>query len=322
MNHTLDTSAPMQIGLGLPQLGAFADGSITRRVATQAEQAGFDSLWTVDHLLAPVSSVASSHLGAGTLTREQSTVLDPLLALTLAAAVTDRIRLGTSVLVAPFYSPVLLARSVATLDHISSGRFTLGLGLGRSADELAAVGVPQHGLQVRIEQMLEVLARVWRDDIVEIENSREHIVPSVIGLKPVQGPRVPLLLATYRPSGLERIARRADGWIATGLPLDLITDRWATILDIAHGYGRDTTTMRLVVRADVRVTETGGGSGRPDFSGSIAQIRGDIERARELGAHELLLDLQGTTATERHLMDLALTLAEGSLSTATTTKAA
>lgn len=312
----------MHIGLGLPQVGNFADAAVTRRVAVEAEDEGFDSLWTLDRVLAPVAPLTPYPVGDGTLPPEQSKVFDPMLTLTLAAAVTDRVRLGTSVLIAPFYSPVMLARSAATLDHISGGRFTLGLGLGWSADEYAAIGVPQRGLQQRIEQMLEVMGRVWRDDIVEIETTRENVAPSVIDLKPLQGPRVPLILATYNPAGLERIARRADGWIPTGLPMAMVSDMWSTVLHTADGYGRDTSGMRLVLRANVKVTETLGNADRPDFIGSIAQIRGDIERARELGAHEILLDLQGTASSARHLMDLALTLAEGSLSPAVNPKAA
>jgi probable F420-dependent oxidoreductase len=301
-------STSMRIGLGLPQVGTFADPGCTRRVAVAAELGGFDSLWTVDRVLTPASAPA-----------EGAAVLDPLLSLTLAAAVTDRIALGTGVLIAPLYPAVLLARGAASLDRISGGRFTLGLGLGRSADEYAAVGLQYGGLQVRIEQMLEVLARVWRDEIVEIETTRETIVPSRIGPKPVRAPRMPLLLAGNQPASLERIARRADGWITTGLPFEDVAQRWQTVQQIAQRYGRETSALRLVVRADVQVTSAVAATGRPAFTGSIAQVRGDIERTRDLGAHELVLDLQGTASNDHHMLDLAFQLADGSLRRPTST---
>ena len=324
------SSNAMNIGLGLPQVGVFADPAITRRVAIEAERAGFDSLWTVDRLLNPLGHPAAPSSAARAAASGHPTragALDPFLTLTLAAAVTDRIQLGTGVVIAPLYSPVLLGRSAASLDRISNGRFTLGLGLGRSADDYAAVGLPYSDLQVRIEQVLEVLARVWRDEIVEIETSRETIVPSYIAPKPVRGQRMPLLLATYRPAGLERIARRADGWITTGLPLETVGQRWSTVLQIAQRYGRDASTLRLVVRADVHLTGTAAGRARPAFTGSITQIRSDIERARHLGVHEIILDLQATATSEQQLMDLSFELADGSLKSAprhhtTTTKAA
>ncbi|MBI5087612.1 MAG: TIGR03619 family F420-dependent LLM class oxidoreductase [Actinobacteria bacterium] len=314
----LTSSHGMSIGLGLPQVGRFADAAVLRSIAVQAEAAGFASLWTLDRLLTPLDApeLPGEHPG-------EAAVLDPMLALTLAAAVTDRIGLGTGVLIAPLHSPVVLARSAATLDRLSEGRFTLGLGLGRSIADLAAAGVPARGRQVRIEQMLEVMARVWRDDVVDIETSRELVVPSRIDLKPAHGPRPPLLLATSRPAGLERTARRADGWIATALPFDTVADRWSTILKIADRYGRDASSLRLVLRADVSLTERADRTtGRAPFTGAPVQIRADIERARDLGAHHVILDLQHTATSEQHLLDLALQLADGFLSPATYPQAA
>src|SRR5687767_977661 len=106
----------MKIGLGVPQLGRFADPEATRTVATAAEQAGFASLWAIDRLLAPTNP-RTPYPGSpdGVLPVGHHTTLDPLVTLTLAAAVTERIRVGTAVLVAPWYPPALLARSLATL---------------------------------------------------------------------------------------------------------------------------------------------------------------------------------------------------------------
>jgi probable F420-dependent oxidoreductase len=308
MDQHHEMAPGMGIGLGLPQVDTFADPVALREVAAWAEREGFASLWTIDRLIAPLDEPGAP-----------ASVLDPFVALTLAAAVTDRIRLG-SVAVAPLYAPVVLGRAAASVDRVSGGRLTLGLGLGRSTADLAAAGAARGGRQVRIEQVLEVLARVWRDEVVDIETSRELVVPSRIGLKPVQQPRVPLLLTTSRPAGLERIARRADGWIATGLRFDAIAERWAGILRIAERYGRAPATLRLVVRADVRVCRVG--ATRAPFTGSLSQISDDIERAREVGAHEVVLDLQQTASSTRELQDLALHLAAGSLTRATDRKAA
>jgi probable F420-dependent oxidoreductase len=297
----------MDIGLGLPQSGGLANPDAVRTVATAAERAGFASLWTYDRLLAPVSPRSPYPASAdGSLPPEMSTMLDPLLSLAAAAAVTESIRLGTSVLVAPWYSPVMLARSAATLDRLSDGRFTLGLGLGWSIDEFEAVGVPMKGRQLRIEEMLEVMAIVWRDEVVEIETSGEVIAPSTIGLKPVRG-HVPLVLAAYTPAGLERIARRADGWNPAGVPLDGVSSMWQHVLQTAARYGRDTSKMRLVVRANVQLTDALGPD-RPDFVGSVDQVRDDIKRAAEVGVHDLILELQGVAHSAIELLDVAQTI--------------
>ncbi len=300
----------MDLGLALPQAGHLADLDSLRTVAIAAENAGYASLWALDRVLAPVEP-RTPYPGTadGRLPIEQYVTLDPVVALATAAAVTDRIRIGTNVLIAPFYAPVLLARTAASLDRLSNGRFTLGLGLGWSADEYAAAGVEQSGLQLRIEEILEVLAIAWREDVVEIETTHELIAPSTIGLKPTAR-KVPLLLAAYTQRGLERVARRADGWTPAGVPCAALGSMWAGVLALAERYGRDPETLRLVVRANVKLTEEALGSDRPDFIGSIAQVRDDVERTRSLGAHELILDLHGAASGSDHLLDLAGELTE------------
>ena len=299
----------MDIGLGLSQSGPHANPDAIRTVAIGAERAGFASLWTYDRLVAPLQPRDAYPASAdGALPSIMTSVLDPMLTLAAAGAVTETIRLGTSVLVAPWYPPVLLARAAATLDRLTDGRFTLGLGIGWSQDEYEAVGVPMRHLGSRLEEMLEVMARAWRDDVVEIETSRERVAPSTIGLKPVRPSGVPVVLAAFSPAGLERVARRADGWNPTGVPLAFTADMWRGLLQQAERYGRDTSAMRLVVRANVKVTDEIIGGERPDFVGSLPQIRSDIEQAREIGAHELILELQATTGSAAELLDLASTL--------------
>ncbi|MEY2431129.1 MAG: hypothetical protein QOC92_854, partial [Acidimicrobiaceae bacterium] len=230
----------MRIGLALPQAGALADPAAARAVAVAAERAGYDSLWAMDRLLAPLTPRTPYPASPdGVLPNEQDTVLDPIGVLTLAAAVTDRIRIGTNVLVGPWYPPVVLARSLATLDQISRGRLTVGLGLGWSQDEYEAVGVPQRDLASRSEELLDVLDAAWGEQTVEYRGERVRIAPSTIGLKPLQRPRPPILLAAYTPAGLDRIARRADGWTPAGLPVEAIAPMWSALCDMAVGRGRE-----------------------------------------------------------------------------------
>jgi probable F420-dependent oxidoreductase len=307
----------MKIGLGIPQLGHFADPQLTRTVASAAEQAGFASLWAIDRLLAPVNP-RTPYPGSpdGLLPASHHATLDPLVTLSLAAAVTERIRVGTSVLVAPWYPPALLARSLATLDRVSNGRLTVGLGLGWSIDEYDAAGVPIGRLGTRIEEILDVVSTLWHDGIVEIETSRELIAPSTVGVKPAQSSGPPILLATFNPAGLERVARRADGWLPAGLPLDAIAPMWASILATAERYGRDTAQMQLVVRADPTFTDVALGRDRPSFSGTRRQVIDDIERARDIGASELILDLQSTSRTADELIETATELSAGQVAVA------
>jgi probable F420-dependent oxidoreductase len=301
----------VRYGLAIPQVGSLADPAIIRAVAVEAERAGYASLWALDRLLAPVAPRTPYPAAPdGVLPVEQHTVLDPLGVLTLAAAVTSNIRIGTNVLVAPWYAPVLLARALTTLDHISSGRLTVGLGLGWSADEYDAVGVPQRDLAARAEEALDVLEAVWTGDVVSHRGARFDIAPSTILPKPVQGPRPPLLLAAYTPAGLDRIARRADGWTPAGLPVDAIAPMWSMLRSAAADHGRDPEELALVVRANIKVLDAPLGSDRPSYWGTVDQIVDDLAATRRAGAHEVILDLQSCTSTAAELLALAGALAQ------------
>jgi probable F420-dependent oxidoreductase len=310
------TSAGPRIGLALSHGGMFANPASVIEMATKAEQLGFASLWAMDRVLAPVTPRTPYPASAdGVLPPEQHTVLDPIVALAIAATVTQRIGLGTNVLVAPFYSPIVLARSLTAIDMASNGRLTVGLGLGWSADEFEAVGVPQRHLAAHLEEFLDVLETVWADGISRHNGERFHIAPATILPKPVQRPRPPILLAAYTPAGLDRVARRADGWTPAGLPIEAISPMFGGVRDMAAGYGRDPDAMQLFVRANAHVTDRPLGNDRPAYQGSIDQIIGDLDATRQTGAHEIILDLQGCARTIDELLDLAQTVTQPILST-------
>lgn len=295
-----------QIGLSLAQLGPFADRSSIEAMATGAEQRGYDSLWVIDRLLDPVAP-RSSYPGTpdGSLPPEQRIALDPLVTLAAAAAITTDIRLGTSVLVAPWYRPVLLGRALASLDVISRGRLDIGLGLGWSADEYAAVGVPQRDLAARQEELLDVLDALWSNDVAEISTPHVELAPSRIRPTPVQRPRPPILLAAYTPAGLERVGRRADGWTPAGLPIDVTAAMWSVVTGAAVDAGRDPSELSLVVRANVHHSARALAGNRPTFHGSVDQIADDVRAAFGIGARQVIVDLQGSTCSVSEHLDLA-----------------
>ncbi len=299
-----------RVGLGLAQNGAFADPSIVADMAARAEQLGFTSLWTMDRLLSPVAPrTAYPASPDGQLPDEQRSVLDPVVTLAIAAMATSTIGLGTSVLVAPWYSPILLARALTTVDLASRGRLTVGLGLGWSIDEYEAVGVAQRHLAARTEEVLDVLQAVWTDDVVSHRGDRFHIAPSTVQPKPCRRP--PLLLAAYTPAGLDRVARRADGWTPAGLPVSAIGPMFATVRDLAAGHGRDPDRLELVVRANIKRFERPLGDDRPSYWGSDEQIAEDLAATAAAGADEVVLELQGSTSTLDELLEVARSLAHG-----------
>jgi probable F420-dependent oxidoreductase len=260
----------------------------------------------MDRLLAPLHP-RSAYPGTpdGHLPAEHHCVLDPLVTLTHAAAVTHRVRLGTNVLVAPWYPPVSLARSLTTIDLLSRGRLTVGLGIGWSTDEYEATGASITARGARLEETLDVLQRVWTDDIVEYDGSTARIAACTVEPKPHQRPHPPVLLAAFSPAGFDRIARRADGWLPVGMPAAMIGAIWAGIRHAAEGLGRNPDDLQLVVRANVKVAPTTHDGSRAPFTGTIAQIAGDVGAIADAGANELILDVQADARTGEEVIELA-----------------
>jgi probable F420-dependent oxidoreductase len=219
------------------------------------------------------------------------------------ASRTRRVALGTSVLDIPYHNPVVLARALTTLDHLSNGRVRVGLGVGWSKDEFDAVGSSLGQRAARADEFLEVLRAVWTTDPVEFRGRFYQIPRSVIGLKPVQKPHPPVFLATYVPAGLERIGKGADGWNPAGLPVEAMTAMTTRMREAAKAAGRDPERLEVIVRANVAVTPKPLGADRPIFWGTWEQVKEDVARVSEMGAAELFFDptLSGVVSAEGYL---------------------
>lgn len=296
----------MPIGLALPQYGAFADPALTARVAAEAEAIGYDHLWTADRILAANDPQSRYPGGDGTIPAAFRTFLDPLTLLTVAACATGRARLGTSTLNALWQPPVLLARTLTTIDRLSGGRLDVGIGLGWSKDEYQAVGVPWEGKAARLEETLDVLETIWAGGEDVRHTGALWTVPSstVLAL-PVQRPRPPVLLGGLSPAALERAGRRSDGWLGVGLPIPALHGIRETLHGAARAAGRDPLALRLIVRANPVITATPAPAEQVPQRGTIGQIAGYFADAmRQLDA-EPLLDLHQAAHSAEEFLALA-----------------
>jgi probable F420-dependent oxidoreductase len=273
------------MGFGLPVSGAWATPENVERIAVRAEEAGYGSLWTYQRLLAP----AETDWGP-----QYRSVLDPVVALAFAAAVTAEVRLGTAVINAPFVPPALLARQLASLDVLSQGRLDVGLGLGWAPEEFAALGVPFDRRAARLEDAVGVLTALWADDPVEFHGEFTDVPPSRFLPKPVQRPRPPILLGATAEAGLRRAGRIADGWISSSrFDLRDVATAVTTVHEAAQEAGRDVERLRFVVRGWVQLGEDvrDADGGRRLLTGSADAVRDDIGQLRERGVTEVFLDL-------------------------------
>lgn len=242
------------LGFALPQFGLAARDDLIRFAST-AEQFGAASLWVGDRLLAPKNPTIG-YFGTDTIPVEFRTSFDPFIALSVAAAVTKTVRLGSSVLVAPWYPPVQLGRQLTSIDVVSGGRFVAGLGIGWSPDEYQAAGAPFTGRGAQLDEVLDVLEALWTCTPVEHHGARWSVPPSWIDLKPVQQPRPPIYLGAFTKAGLSRVGRRADGWMAVvqvpgGVDLDALHWQRRAIDGAASAAGRDPARIRTNVRVNV-----------------------------------------------------------------------
>lgn len=170
----------MRVGLHALGIGDGARPKVIRAVATAAETHGFARLWCGEHVVlvdAPASRYPYSVDGRIAVPADADW-LDPLLALTFAAAVTSRIELATGVLLLPEHNPIVVAKQAATLDVLSAGRFSLGVGVGWSAEEFAALGVPFASRGRRAEEYLAAMRTIWAEDPASFTGSSPASTPS------------------------------------------------------------------------------------------------------------------------------------------------
>jgi probable F420-dependent oxidoreductase len=283
----------VDLGFALPTSGAWATPGNIATIGRAADERGFRTLWTFQRVLFPT---------AFELPAVYRSVLDPLVTLGFAAAVTDRIRLGLAVVNGPFYAPAVLAKQLAAIDVLSGGRLDAGIGLGWSADEYAAAGIPMERRGARFDEWLACLDALLTQDPVAFEGEWYHVPRSHIGPRPVQEPRPPVLLGGSAAPALRRAGARGDGWISSSrASLDDVRDGIATVRDAAVAAGKRAGDVRCVVRGVTVVDDDAGGSDdRPPLQGSPVQIREDLRRFPDLGVDEVFLDLNFDSSSVGH----------------------
>jgi probable F420-dependent oxidoreductase len=266
----------MRISCGAPMSGAWAQPELVARFAARAEQLGYHGLWAFQRLLE-----AEGHY--------YRSVLDPMLALTFAAAHTRTIRLAVAVINIPYVSPAYLAKQAATLDYLSGGRHDLGLGTGWNEDELKATGSDPNPRGKRMTEYVSVLRTLWCDDVASYDGEIYQVPRSRMAPRPVQPGGPPVLLGGTAESALRRAGRIGDGWMSSSkLSFDAVARGVQLVRKAAEEAGRDPERTRIVVRGVVKPGER---DDRFPLSGTWEQIRAGAERYADVGVTELNYDL-------------------------------
>jgi probable F420-dependent oxidoreductase len=239
----------MQAGVLIPAAGPKATPENIVKVAGLAERLGYHSVWVTDHVILPhqVESFYPYRANGRWDYPATTNWLDPLLALSWAGAVAPSLRLGTSVLVAPMRNPVLLAKQVATLDHLSGGRVELGLGAGWMEEEFDLVGAAFADRGSRLVEMVELMRTLWSGATVDFQGRYWQVSGAQMYPRPMHG-SVPIAFGGHTEAALRRVARIADAWQPTQISIDQLRDGIRRLRTYCEARGRDPDSVALMAR--------------------------------------------------------------------------
>jgi len=280
-------------GISIPQV--FFDGPIDmpliERWSKRAESLGFESLWTQEAITGAVP------------------ILEPVTLLSYLAAITEKVRLGTSVIVAPLRNPIQLAKSLGSLDHMSRGRLTVGLGLGGNPNDIPPYGFSSEKRVRRFTEIIDVMKALWTQPEVHFQGEFWQLDGLKMEPKPLQKPHPPIWLGARHINALRRAVRHGDGWMGAG---SSDTASFVTAVDQTKMYleeadrdpGSFTISKRVYVavdndedRAEGRLKEWFGKRyGNADMAsqvsvwGSTAKVTEKLAKVTEAGAEMVLLN--------------------------------
>lgn len=233
-------AARARFGISTPQIfvGEPVDPHAIARFARRAEAAGYDGLWTQDQVIGP------------------AVTLEPLGVLTYAAAHTERVRLGVSVLVFPRRNPVVLAKMAATIDQLSRGRLVLGIGLGHNVPQDVAFEIGEGDRLRRFTEGLAIMRSLWSEDATAHAGKVWSFEDAPMAPKPVQQPHLPVWFGVGHPKALNRAARLADGWMGAGSStIEQFAANVVLLRDLLEEAGRDVASFPIAKRLYLAVDD-------------------------------------------------------------------
>jgi probable F420-dependent oxidoreductase len=249
MNTTGIGRNGIKVGLHVLGVGSGSRPDIVAAVAGRADKLGFASLWCGEHVVMvdePGSRYPYAEDGKFAVPPDADW-LDPLLALTFAAAFTSRITLATGVLLLPEHNPLVIAKQAATLDLLSGGRFSLAIGVGWSAEEFAALGVPFARRTARTAEYVAAIRRVWADGAASFSGEFAHFESVRVNPRPVHDRRLEVILGGTTDAALGRVAEYGDGWYGFNLEPAAVPDRLRVLAQQCSKHGRQLSDLSIAV---------------------------------------------------------------------------
>jgi len=281
----------VKLGICIPHYGRPIEVGRLLEVVRRAEERGLDSVWVTDHVIVPrdLEIIYRDHM------------LDPLAVLAWLAGVTQRIALGTSVVILPYRSPLPVAKLLASVDVLSGGRLIVGAAIGWMEGEFAALGIPIRERASRSDEALELFRAVWTQEYPEIQTKRYRLAGVKASPMPLQNPRPPLLIGGSSEGAFRRVARLGDGWHASAADPETFRRGTEVVLRSWKEGGRQGTpiwTLRVplliqgVHRAAVNMSLL---RGRYVIEGPVAKVVETLRTFRGLGCDHVALEVSYAT---------------------------
>ena len=290
----------MRYGFYLPTRGACATAEAIETLLQRGEALGFDSVMIADHVAFPTTIKSKYPYTVSGEFPGHGDALEQLTLVTFAAAKTRRLRLVTSVMIVPYRNPVVTAKALATIDVLSSGRLTVGVGVGWLREEFEALAAPDFDRRgAASDEYIRIYKALWTKSPASFAGDFYRFDELRCEPLPVQKPHPPLWIGGHSQPALRRAARLGDGWHPVGAnpAVPLRPAELRASLDelsrLTEAEGRDPKSLTISFKAPVYDTSlpTGGGSRRP-FSGSTEEIVADIGTYARLGVSEFIFDFR------------------------------
>lgn len=276
----------MKVGVWIPSVRRMASRDTIRHSILQAERLGYDSLWTIDHVISPVANAAQFGL-----------LYDPLVVMGYAAAITERIQIGVSVLVLPYRHGVLTAKMVASLDDLSDGRIILGVGAGWNAEESRILGLPFDERGPMTDEYIKIMRELWTNPAAQFEGRYTQFADVAFRPMPTQVGGPPIWVGGSSRAALRRTVEHGEAWHPINRTPDQLREGKAEILKLCERFGR-ATPPELTLRIDARVVLDGEAYPKPAHAGHMlvgtpSELAEQIAELREIGINHLSLEFVG-----------------------------
>ena len=275
----------MKIGFGIPNNQGVEDPNDLVTLAVTAEQMGFSSVWVREHLFH--AAYVAERLG-------DKPYHDALTILTAIACATENVRLGTSVLVLPWHDPARLGKMIATLDHLSGGRVSLGVGIATTRDEYENLGVDFTTRGKRMDEILNALQALWTQKTPEFSGKFYRYSELKFSPKPLQKPYPPLLIGGSSAAARRRVARIGDGWHTLRQSPRQVAEGRDEIIELTKAENRDPSALQYSLTVPLRFTGKAPSAAiwdRTALTGTDDDIAETIWAYQSAGLDEIVISL-------------------------------